>query len=479
MKRFYFVFFLLATLSLSAQQKDGYAIKITFKPFKNQFIYLGYYNGNQYPIIDSVKLNEKSEGVFKGDKKLGGGIYLIGYPDKSRFFEFLIDKEQQFSIIADSADIVKNLRFENSADNVLFHDYQDQMTQKGKEIDDARAQLGTAKNEKDSARLNDKITAGNKQIKDYRDNVMKKNPKSFLTTLLVAMQEPEVPPAEQHPGGKYDSMYAYRYYKDHYWDGVNFYDDRLSKTTFFDGKIDKYFTQLVYPDADSVNKEIDWMLGYASASPEMKKFLLIKFANRYLQQKYMWEDKVFVHLYERYFSNQKYDWLNEKGEKMISNRAYSLMANILGTAASNVVLPDTANQKVSLYAVNAPFTLVCFWDPTCSHCRETLPKVDSMYRAVWKAQGLKIYAIGRETDGTRADWINFINKNHLQDWTHVFYSKAEENSRIAQNNPGYSQLYDIQSFPTLYLLDKDKRIIAKKLSYDQMNEVLKQKSGTH
>ncbi|MBL7763859.1 MAG: hypothetical protein JNL23_10580, partial [Chitinophagaceae bacterium] len=59
------------------------------------------------------------------------------------------------------------------------------------------------------------------------------------------------------------------------------------------------------------------------------------------------------------------------------------------------------------------------------------------------------------------------------------YSKAEENSRIAQNNPGYSQLYDIQSFPTLYLLDKDKRIIAKKLSYEQMNEVLKQKSGTY
>ncbi len=62
--------------------------------------------------------------MFKGDKKLGGGIYLIGYPDKNRFFEFLVDKEQRFSIVADSSDIVKNLKFENSADNVLFHDYQ-------------------------------------------------------------------------------------------------------------------------------------------------------------------------------------------------------------------------------------------------------------------------------------------------------------------------------------------------------------------
>ena len=217
------------------------------------------------------------------------------------------------------------------------------------------------------------------------------------------------------------------------------------------------------------------MLGYASANAEMKKFLLLKFTNRYLNQKYMWEDKVFVHLYEKYYSNQQYDWINEKGSQIISNRAFSLMANILGSHASNIVLPDTTDQRISLFAVNAPYTLVCFWDPTCSHCRETLPKVDSIYRASWKALGLKIYAVGRETDGTRADWLHFISQHHLEDWTHVYYSKAEENERIAKSTPGYSQLYDIQSFPTLYLLDSEKRIIAKKISFDQMNEVLMQK----
>jgi opacity protein-like surface antigen len=95
MKTFYLLIVLFIAVSAAAQQKDGYSIKVTFKPFKNQFIYLGYYYGTQYPIVDSVKLNDKSEGLFKGEKKLGGGIYLIGYPDKSRFFEFLVDKEQQ------------------------------------------------------------------------------------------------------------------------------------------------------------------------------------------------------------------------------------------------------------------------------------------------------------------------------------------------------------------------------------------------
>ena len=475
MKRFYFLFLLITALSPYAQQKDGYNIKVTFKPFRNQFIYLGYYYGAQYPIVDSVKLDDNCQGTFKADKKLGGGIYLIGYPDKSHFFEFLLDKEQHFSIVADSANLLKNLKFENSIDNTVFINYQQYMMTKGKEIDDARSKLVGA-NHADSAKLNEIIDKGNKDIRQYREDLVKKNPNSFLNTLLTAMHEPEVPPAEKQPGGKYDSTYAYRYFKDHYWDGVNFYDERIARTTFFDGKLDKYFAQLVYPDADSVNKEIDWMLGYASVNAEMKKFLLLKFVNRYLNQKYMWEDKVFVHLFEKYFSNQKYDWLTEKGTQLISNRAYSLMANILGTYASNVILPDTTDQRISLYAVNAPYTLVIFWDPTCSHCRETLPRIDSIYRASWKGLGLKVYSIGRETDGTRADWLNFIRNHHLQEWNNVFYSKAEENARIAKNTPGYSQLYDVQSFPTLYLLDNEKRIIAKKLSFEQMNEVLKEKT---
>ena len=43
------------------------------------------------------------------------------------------------------------------------------------------------------------------------------------------------------------------------------------------------------------------MLGFASANEEMTRFLLIKFVNRYLNQKYMWEDAVFVHLFENIF----------------------------------------------------------------------------------------------------------------------------------------------------------------------------------
>jgi thiol-disulfide isomerase/thioredoxin len=246
-------------------------------------------------------------------------------------------------------------------------------------------------------------------------------------------------------------------------------DDRMTRTPFFEPRVDKYFEQLVYPAADSVINELDWMMSYANVNDEMQRFLLLKFVNRYLNQKYMWEDAVFVHIFEKYFAQKEYPWLTTQGRKIITDRAYSLMANIMGSPAAEVELPDSTGEKKNLYGVEAPFVLVAIWDPTCGHCKETLPKLDSMY------YGLKIFALAKETDGTKKDWTSFIQKNNLKDWVHVYYSKEADKARIDASIPGYSQLYDVQSFPTLYLLDKDKRIIAKKVSFEQVDEILQYK----
>lgn len=475
MKKILLLTGLLWAATIVAQDKPGYEIKVTFKPFKNQYIYLGHYFGKSYPIIDSVMLNEKSEATFKGDKLLNGGIYLIGYPGRAGFFEILVDKNQHFSVIADTATIINELKFVNSPDNVLFNNYQQFMTSKGKAINTLKEKYKTAPTKKDSTEVTDKLSKLDKEIADFRADIMKKHPESILTALLQTMREPELTGKLKEPKTNEDSLAAWQFFKNHYWDGVKFWDGRLAYTTFFEEKLDKYFNQLVVPNPDSVIKELDWMLGFSSLNPEMNRFLLIKFVNRYLNQKYMWEDAIFVHLFEKYFSQKTYPWLNENGKKIITDRAYSLMANIMGSPASEIELPDSSGKNISLYNTAAPYTVVVFWDPTCGHCKEVLPKLDSFYLAKWKAAGLKMFAVAKETDGTRKNWTDFVTEQKLWDWTHVYYSKAADKARTDSNVPGYSQLYDVLSFPTLYLLDKDKRIIAKKLTYQQIDDVLQLK----
>jgi thiol-disulfide isomerase/thioredoxin len=471
MKRLCFLLLLFVSVATIAQTAPAYEIKVTFKPYKNQYIYFGHYFGKSYPIIDSALLNDKSEAVFKGNKKLQGGIYLIGYPGRTGFFEILIDNQQKFSVIADTATIRSGIKFINSPDNVLFTGYQQYMTRTGQQVAALQAQLKTVTTKKDSTALNDQLIKLNQEIINYREGLIKKDPKNILSILLITMREPILTGKFKEPKNKEDSLAAYNFYKDHYWDGVHFWDGRLAYTTLFEDKIDKYFEQLVIPHQDSVIKELDKMLGPASINEEMTRFLLVKFVNRYLNQKYMWEDAVFVHLFEKYFSQKKYSWLNERSYKTITDRAYSLMMNLLGSPAADIELPDPTEKITTLYELKGDYTIVVFWDPTCGHCKEVLPRLDSLYNAKWKAGGLKIFAVGKETDGKKKEWLDFIQQYKLQEWTHVYNSKAADKARVDANIPGYSQLYDVQTFPTLYLLDSEKRIIAKKLTHDQLNDI--------
>jgi thiol-disulfide isomerase/thioredoxin len=472
MKRTLFPLIFLFSAGFLSGQTNEVELKVTFKPFKQQFIYLGYHYGKQKPIIDSVMLDDNSTGVFKRSKKLEKGVYLIGFPKKAGFFEILIDKEQKFSVSADTTDLINSIKFTGSPDNDLFIYYQREMAKRGAEIQNAKQQFAASKTKADSTKWREDILKKDKDVQQFRQDLITKNPDATISALLIAMRDPVVPPAESQPGGKYDSVFAYRYFKDHYWDGAYFFDERLVRTTFFEEKLDQYFEQLVYPNPDSVIKELDWMLAYATASEEMQRFLLVKFVNRYLTPKYMWEDAVFVHLFEKYFSQKEYSWLNEKGKKTIFDRAYSMMANLLGTKAADMALPDSNGKTKTLYSINSPFTVVIFWDPTCGHCKETLPKIDSIFRAKWDSLKIKIYAVGKETDGTKKDWLGFINEKQLKGWEHVYYSKADNDSRINNNVPGYFQLYDVQTVPTLYLLDSNKFILAKKIPFDQIDKVL-------
>lgn len=458
----------LMSLTLAAAfSQQGYNIGITLKPFKNEKIYLGYYYGKLKALADSVVLDANSKGTFNGKAALPGGIYFIVSPSKQILFELLLDKEQHFAIDADSTQLPSGVVFKGSKDNALFQDYTKFANQTGSAIGKANGELATATNKKP---VEERLKKLNDQMQRYRDSLVNKHPESLLAALLQAMKEPVIPPAAKHPGGKYDSNYAYRYFKDHYWDGVEFNDDRLVRTPFFESKLDKYFERLVSPEPDSIKPEVDYMLLYARSGKEMYKFLMVKFVQQYINPKYMGQDAVFVHLFEKFINTGEAEFFTKEYKDYITKRAYSLMANQLGQPGANMKMVDTANKPANLYDVKGEMTVICFWDPTCSHCKEVVPKVDSIFQAKWKAQGIKLYGV--MVDGGRDLWTKYIRDNNLKDWIHVYQLPSEAEAEQAAGQASYRQLYDVFQTPILYLLDKDKRIVAKKLDYLQLDEII-------
>ena len=461
-------FFILAQLHA---QTPGYAIGITMKPYKNQWLYLGYYYGKIKALADSVLLNSNSAGVFKGKQKLNGGIYFVVSPRKEILFELLLDKQQTFSIQADSAGLPASVKFINSPENTLFQSYTKFAAVNGKAASGYMTALGAATNKADSSAATEKLRNLNEGMMHYRDSLIQKNPSSMLAALFKALKEPVVPTATKQPGGKYDSLYAYNFFKGHYWDGISFTDERLLRTPIFEPRLDKYYKTLVVPDPDSIKREVDIMLTKSAPNKEMYKYLLTYFVQQYINPQYMGQDAVFVHLFEKYINNNpEVDWFTDKYKKYITDRAYSLMANLIGAPAQNLELVDTANKPRALYDITAPYIVICFWDATCSHCKEVVPRLDSMFQHKWKQQGIVLYGV--MVDGGKEAWTNYIRDNNLKDWIHVYETTAQRDAGYAAGKANYRQLYDVYQTPILYLLDKDKRIIAKKLTYDQIDEVL-------
>jgi hypothetical protein len=195
----------------------------------------------------------------------------------------------------------------------------------------------------------------------------------LLADLFHVLKEPVVPALDGKAGGSAgarqgqgagsragDSLFAYHYVKAHYWDSISFTDERLLRTPIFEPRLDKYFRNLVPPQADSIEREADRMLLEARTSKPMFQYLMVYFVQKYVNPEYMGQDAVFVHLFEKYINTGQADFFTEKYRQFINNRAYSLMANLIGQPAANLQMVDTSDHPQPLYGVDAPFIVLCF-----------------------------------------------------------------------------------------------------------------------
>ena len=85
-----------------------------------------------------------------------------------------------------------------------------------------------------------------------------------------------------------------------------------------------------------------------------------------------------------------------------------------------------------------------------------------------------MYGVLTETNN-KDQWVQFIKEHHMGKWINVYQTDAQKKNAEAAKQPSYKQLYDVIETPTLYLLDKDKKIIAKKLTMDQIDDLLQVK----
>ncbi len=459
---------LLAGMALSCFARPGYDIHLHIPGVKDSMVYLVHYYGKSLPTIykrDSARFDKNGNAELKSsDPNFIGGIYMMLMSDHKTYFEFLVDNGADFSITADLSKLPYGVTFKNSTENEHFQQYVDFLKGYGDKQEGFQKEYKTAKNAADSMAVRRKAAASSKELINYRREYSAKYPGTLLSSIFNALQTPQVPEGPHYlaDGVTKDSTFAYTYYKKHFWDGFNFQDDRLIHTPIYDAKIDEYMNKLVLPFPDSVEREGDMLLHRSEGTKELYKYTLWWLTRSAENSKVMGMDEVFVYLVENHYMKGDATWLSAEELNKYTDRAQKIAPNVIGNLAPEVRLPNILTKKdESLQSLQAKYTLLVFYSPSCGHCQKELPELDSLYRSVLKGMGVKVYTVA--TEGDEKAITDFLKKNKLEEWTNTW-----DHEHVGD----WRGKYDVYSTPTIYLLDGKKIIRGKRLDHTNLGSLI-------
>lgn len=461
---------------------QGYKIKLTIYGIQNKTVLLGHYFAKEnFVVDDSVKLNSKGVGILKGNEDLPAGMYSIAAPPE-RLFDFFIGEDQEFSIKVDTSDYYLSKVTEGNTDDELFVDYQKLLAKKRKEAQKLQEELRQSDDEERQKEIKDKLGAINDEVVGHQKKLIEDNENSFFATFLKATMDIEIPdPPRDEYGNIIDSAFQYKYYRAHYFDNFDIGDPRLIRTPFYEKKFKTFFEKVLVQIPDTLIPAVDDALQKGKASEELYRYMLIQLFNLYAKSQIMGMDAVYVHIAENYYIPDA-TWSDSTFIAELKERVEKAKPNLIGKVSVNpqlvfvpkehfIAAADDPDLKKNPYVgsffnvhdVNAEFLAIIFWAADCGHCKKAVPDLYKLYEKE-KEKEFQVIAI-HQTGGEEGKvmWVDFVNKYKIYDWINAW-------------NPydySYKVDFDVSTTNVIYLLDREKRIIAKRITPDQVEDIIK------
>ncbi|MDN3677224.1 DUF5106 domain-containing protein [Flavobacterium paronense] len=492
--------FLFATVfcffSYFAIGQSGYEITIKLKNCNDTLAYLTYYQFDKTLVKDTCTTIKNGKIVFKGKSKLDKGIYSLVSQRKAIYFDFFIDDNTQKLELESEAseNIGKELKALNSPLENEFFGYIEYINQQNKDFQNYKQSV-TLATKNDTLELNKKQKEIEKNINDFEEKFLAKHNGTYIGDAINLKVEKLLKDTPKTAEGKTDSIQIYNYYKKHYWDNVDFKDDATMRNPFFNIKIKRYFESVVVTHPDSVCVEIDKIMKSSKPESLLYKLLLAHFTYTYETSKLMGFDKVFVHMSDNYFKTGKAEGIysdNDVVQKIIK-RADKLKPLLVGSKAQDLFMikaedypkmkamgfenaknseemtsvyyknvDEVTKMYVKLSDVKAEYTILIFWDVDCGHCQKEVPILLDQYNELIKEKkDVKVYSVYMQHEGDK--YLKYIDEHKLP-WINV-YDGAHYNNAVEK--------YDVYSTPVIYILDKNKVIVAKRIDANQLKPMIK------
>lgn len=445
-------------LGISAQGVDSTLFDVTLEGLPAGKVRLVGSFGDQNYIADSSMADANGHFVLRRAKPLPSGYYTFLLP-ASKNFPFLVDQDQRFTLKAKANDIYNTAVVEGSLNAELFFRNMKFQAQQEPELN----QLGDIMR-KSQATSPEYLQAKTRQTallderKAHLDALYKAYPKAFFTIFKKAGQNPDFPDFKK-ANGDIDTSRQLGHYRGHFWDGVDFNDTRLLYTPVIFNKLRRYVKDLTPQRPDSLIAVTDPLIRKVMPYKEYFKFFANWIALTYENGKttVMDGEAVFVHTIQTFMTPELAFWDTKENIEKIQKHVWEMEASLLGKKGPDVRAKNQFGVEKSIYEITTPLIVIFMYSPDCEHCQKESPEVEALSQK-WKGKGVEFFGISLST--TEEEWKAFLKKNNFS-FTNVF---------DPTNRAIYAKYY-VDITPELYVLNKDRIIVAKNLHPNQLEDI--------
>ena len=414
--------------------------------------------GDQNYLADSTVVDANGHFVLRRKNLLPAGYYFFLLPGQKNF-PILIDKDQRFTLRSKATDLIGSMQVDGSVNtdllyqNLRFQGIQD--PELGRLTDIMRKSPPNSPEYLEAKVFQMEMLAGRKT---HLETLYKEHPESLFTSFKKAGQNPDFVEFKK-TNGDIDTLRQVLYYRDHFWDGVDFNDNRLLYTPVVANKLKRYIKELTPQNPDSLIKVSDQLIRRVLNKKEYFRFFSNWIALQHENTKttIMDGEAVYVHIVKTFFSDELATWDKPENLAKLRQHVSEMEASLLNRKGPDVRAMDVNGQYKSIYELTAPLVVIFMFSPDCEHCQKEAPEIERLYKK-WKPLGVDFFGIAINT--TDAEWKNFVKKNGF-----TFPNVFDPTNRAI-----YAKYY-VDITPELYVLNKDRTIVAKNLKAEQLETI--------
>jgi len=391
--------------------------------------------------------------IFENPDGYPQGIYYFTIAP-NQYGQMMLSEDQEFELSLNISDVINSTEVKGSVENEVFYEnlkFERDFNQKYKSVN---AQLtasgqGTPDYEK-SLQEKQNLDA---QRQEHLRGIFKKHPNLLFTKFKKAGQNPQI----REDVAEEDKVY---YYREAFWNDVDFSDRRLLRTPVIKNKINRYFKEITPQKHDSIIISAQRLINKVLTYPEYYRY----FANWPMvnyevgKSELMDTEALFVTLSNEYINKDRAFWLDTMQVYAIQNRAMEMGRSLMGQKGINISVPGVDRKLKTLFDSKAEYLVVYLYTPTCENCKEETPQLVEWYNENKGGRG-DVFAIATATN--MDEWKNYIKDNNMT------FTNAYDPS-----NKSIYATYFVDHTPEIYLLNKDRIIIGKNLKTFQIDQMI-------